>query len=173
MIRFLKIFLLATFAAAWVFAAPVTYRSQGGSFVTVELMANPDRAMVYEPTYGLSTFLLKSVDNGRYWFACEKIGMRLLIVESNPGVITFGSIETGQCESYTVVGSGGSTYTPSAPSIPAAPRQDRCYTCAGLLRCPVCHGSGRAINYTGGPSRPCSACGGSGRCYHCHGTGKQ
>ena len=174
MLRPLRILLVFLAALAWTYAAPCMYKSRGGNLVSVELRTNPNRAMVYESVNGTTTFMLTKVEDGKMWFACDQIRMRLLMNTATPAVIVFGSMDTEAIEAYTMVGAyGGVSPSMPMPSAPSPSRPATCYTCSGMLRCPVCHGSGHAVNYTGGPSTPCSACGGSGRCYHCHGTGRQ
>lgn len=176
--RYLKLFLLLFLITGLAVATPQTYRSPRGNLVTVELLRNPDRAMVFEPVYGTSTFLLKNSTDTVLWFYCEKIHMAMLIVRSNPTMVTFSTKE-GTPETYVLLNSRWSTPAPgysgsySSGGYQEPPRRDTCYTCHGLLHCPVCGGSGHQINYTGGPNVPCSACGGNGRCYHCNNTGLQ
>ena len=167
---FLTLLLICTACIAS--AQAVTYRStRSGSTIQIELRMQPKfHAVVYEPTYGHLEFAQIAADKDGSLFENKQIGMQLFLTIDVQNALFISATDK---ELYTVdLGGYSSGYNSGYSSGVSTPRRDKCYTCWGMLRCPVCHGAGHGISYVGSPS-PCTACGGSGICYHCHGTGLQ
>lgn len=177
--RFNKFFstLLLTFVcmcSSFTFAQGLLYRSNRGNTVRIELRDKPTfHAIVYEPTYGAIRFENVAADKDGALFKNDQVNMQLFLTRDiqkalfvSPTDKELYIIDNG----YSAPSASISTDF-SSPS--ASERPKTCYTCHGMLSCPVCHGSGRGVSYNGNTPPICGACHGSGKCYHCNGTGRQ
>ena len=171
-------------------------RDDGGFLLTLMSMTTPGRVTVITGTYFLKGNRLTLKPTSRsgsaittmrgdkdilvfdvvwinndlaYFYPCSYDGTGW---SSNGSILQMAMMNSSEDHYlYNYQNNAVPSYTPGGSSYQNKPQT--CYTCNGLLSCPVCKGTRRTLVNYGLPSSPCSACNATGKCWHCNGSGKQ